>query len=339
MPSSPSNDVSPPEAPQRLFESLQGCSRVLLTGPLEPDGDSVGACLALQRLLHHCGVDVDVGGIPTYRYLWMPGAADMIPDQDLRPDYDAVVVLDGDRHRLTREASAAFARAGVKGIVDHHASTRSDGYTHAWIDPEATSVCEMLYELVVAKHMDIDHDLAALLYVGAIFDTGGFRYSNTTPATHRMAARLLEVGIDHAGICARILLEHREPALRVAGEVYSNAELHLDGTLSIGSLCKATAKRLRLVPGDLEGLVDSLVYTSGVEVAVLLVERAPRLVKASLRSRGRVNVASVAQMLSPSGGGHTKAAGAVIEATLAESRQRVVDVVTPELRSSHAAAG
>jgi len=339
MPSSPSNDEPSPRAPQRLFDALQECERVLLTGPLEPDGDSVGACLALQLLLHRCGVEVDVCGVPAYRYLWMPGATDMVPDREIHPDYDAVVVLDGDRHRLTSEAAAAFAHARVKGIIDHHASTRSDGYTHPWIDREATSVCEMLYDLAVGRHLKIDHDLGVLLYVGAIFDTGGFRYSNTTPATHRMAARLLEVGIDHAAICARILLEHREPALRVAGLVFSNAELHLDGTLSIGTLCTATADHLHLVPGDLEGLVDSLVYTSGVEVAVLLVERGPRLVKASLRSRGRVDVASVAKTLSPSGGGHTKAAGAVIEATLEESRKRVVDVLAPELLGTAAGVG
>jgi phosphoesterase RecJ-like protein len=330
MRSSPSNDATS-EAPQRLFDALQGCDRVLLTGPVEPDGDSVGACLALQLLLHRCGVEVDVGGIPAYRYTWMPGATEMIPDDQLQPDYDAVVVLDGDRHRLTDEASAAFERAPVKGIVDHHASTRSDGYTHPWIERDATSACEMLYDLAMARGLDIDHDLAVLLYVGAIFDTGGFRYSNTTPATHRMAARLLEIGIDHARICALILLEHRAPALRVAGEVFTNAELHLDGTLSIGTLCKATARRLRLIPGDLEGLVDSLVYTTGVEVAALLIEREPGHVKASLRSRGGVDVAAIAQILSPSGGGHTKAAGAVIDGTLHEARQRVVDAVTPAL--------
>ena len=111
-------------APDALLAARQDARRVLLTGPVGPDGDSLGACLALQRILRDRGVACDVTGQVPPRYRWMPGARDIVHDAHLEVDaYDAVVILDGDRHRLPAQADAAFGQAALKGIVDHHAST------------------------------------------------------------------------------------------------------------------------------------------------------------------------------------------------------------------------
>ena len=311
-----------------LLDSLRQAKRVLLTGPVGPDGDSIGACLGLQRILSHFGIPSDVAGEPGYRYAWMPGADGMIPDEDLSDEYDVVVILDGDRHRLTAKAEAAFSNGSVRGIIDHHASTTPDGYTTSWIEPHATSTCEMLYSVLGDWGVELDKELATLLYVGAIFDTGGFRYSNTKPATHQMAAHLLEVGIDHASICARILMDRGASGIRLAGRIFSECVFYLDGALVVGDLSLELAADLGVLTGDLEGLVDTLVHTRGVEVAVLLIQRGPNTVKYSLRSRGRVGVAAVAKSLSDAGGGHRKAAGASIQASMDESRQRVIEAVS-----------
>lgn len=292
---------------------------VLLTGPIGPDGDSIGACLALQRVLRARGRRALVAGRPSYRYRWMPGAEAMVPDERLDDDYAAVVVLDGDRHRLTRPAARAFQNAPIRGLVDHHESTRPDGYTHPWIEPTAASTCSMIHDALARWAVPLDRDLAALLYAGLIFDTGGFRYTNTTPQTHRMAAELLATGIPHADICTRVLAERREAGLRLAGDVFTHTRFALDGQLAIGVASLALQEELGLVDGDLEGIVDALVHVVGVEVAVLLVERRGGAVKLSLRSRGRVNVAEVAAALVPSGGGHAKAAGAVLDTDVARA--------------------
>lgn len=319
----------------QLLHALEGAGRVLLTGPVETDGDSIGACLALQRVLGERGLEVDVVGDVSYRYVGLPGVEAMLRDDDLSLAYDAVVVLDGDRHRLAPRTDVAFAAARVKAIVDHHASTRSDGYTVAWVEGGATSTCEMLYAgLLKRRGITLDADLAALLYVGAIYDTGGFRYSNTTPATHAMAADLLALGIDHADLSTRILMERRESGLRLAGEVFAAAELHVGGRLALGIVPLELAQRVGAVPGDIEGIVDALVHTRGVEVAVLLVERRPDLTKASLRSRGLIDVSRVAQSLSTAGGGHTKAAGASLLGTLDAARERVRDVLAAAIEAA-----
>ncbi|TNE89541.1 MAG: bifunctional oligoribonuclease/PAP phosphatase NrnA [Deltaproteobacteria bacterium] len=313
----------PEQGPVSLLAALEG-RRVLLSGPVGPDGDSLGACLALQHWLRTLGGDADVAAVLPQRYAFLPNAEGIVPDSRVEPGYDAVVVLDGDRHRLAPQVEAAFEAAEVRAIIDHHASTTEDGYTHFWVDGGAVSTCEMLFEAMQAAELPLDADLATMLYVGAIFDTGGFRYSNTRPSTHRMAAALLEAGVDHADIALKVLMERRLSALRLLGDVIADATSYCDGQVLVGRVPLAMAKRRKLRPGDLEGVVDALVHVKGVEVGALLIERRATRVKASLRSAGSLDVAALAAELVPSGGGHAKAAGAVVDCTLAELEERLV---------------
>ena len=291
----------------RLVERAQ---RVLLTGPDDVDGDSLGSSLALARVLRaRFGVEVDVAGEAGPRYAWMPDVEENLGDDQLG-DYDLVVVLDGDRHRLPEGAARAFSEAGARAIVDHHGSTRSDGYDVAVLDPLAASTCEMVLDLADAWGAALDADLATLLYVGILFDTGGFRYSNTSPSTHRAAARLLATGISHADIAIRVLMERSRAGSLLKARLVSEIQFHADGRLALGA-----------GPHDLDGIVEAILYIEGVEMAVLATERGPDKVKLSLRSRGGVDVAALAHQLHPSGGGHAKAAGVVLNESIALVRE------------------
>ncbi len=302
---------------------------VLLTGPVGPDGDSLGACLALQRVLRRFGIHADVAGTPSYRYAWLPGADAMVPDDEVAPSYRSVVILDGDRHRLARQVEAAFDAAEVRGIVDHHLSTRPDGYTHPWLDPNAESTCGMLLGACAPEECDIplDLDLATLLYTGLVFDTGGFRYSNTTPHSHRAAAALLAAGVDHVSVCAKMFAERRAEGVIATGEILTSARWLHEGALCVARATTELQDRLGLADGDLEGVVDMLVHTIGTHVAALLVERADGSVRVSLRSRGEVDVAAVAGSVVATGGGHRKAAGASVKGSLDEVEARIAHAV------------
>lgn len=325
---------APGSAADALLQALlEAPGPVLLTGPVAPDGDSLGACLALARVLRDRGVEVAVTGAPSWRYAWMPGIDALRPDGDLGTSWGAVVVLDGDRLRLEPGARAAFEAAPVRGIVDHHASTRPQGYTHPWIEPTATSTCSMLYEAFLRWGVALDVELATWLYTGLVFDTGGFRYSNTSPATHRTAAHLLEAGAPHVEIFNRVLVERRLAGLRLAGAIFGEVEPVLDGRAVVSEVPLALARRHEVVDGDLDGIVDALLHVRGVEVAVLLIERPDGSVKYSLRSRGGVDVAKLAAALAPSGGGHAKAAGAQIHASVPEARARVLALLREALGS------
>lgn len=302
-----------------LLELVRQSGSVLLTGPEGPDGDSIGACLALQSALRHLvpGVRVDVAGDPGFRYAWMPGAAEMVPDAAVGA-YDGVVVLDGDRRRLLPPVDKAFRAARWTGLVDHHRSTDVGGYTWWLFDPGAESTCVMIRGLLGEWGVALDAENSAQIYAGLIFDTGGFRYSNTRASSHRVAAELLETGIDHAAIMMKVLVERRLSGLKLLARMLTEAQFWADGRIAVATYTLAMAAELGASELDVEGVVDALQHTAGVDLAVVLVERAPAKVKVSLRSRGAVDVSVLAKRLNDGGGGHAKAAGAMLFAPLAE---------------------
>ncbi len=310
----------------KLDALLAGAQSVLLTGPVDPDGDSVGACLGLARLIRarHGQARVAVAGDPGLRYSMLPDAAGMLLDADIVPDWNVVIVMDGDKSRLTLEVDAAFKAANKRVIVDHHGTTTSEGYDLAILSPQTESTCGMVMEILDAWQGTLDPDLAKLLYAGVIFDTGGFRYSNTKPSTHRMAARLLETGIEHDLIAVAVLMERRAQGLQLSARVQSNMELHHQGRVSCGVITQALLQELGANSTDVEGIVESLLYLQGVQVSALLTERAPGVTKLSFRSRGQVDVAQLARSLTTRGGGHQRAAGATLMMGLDEGKDSVL---------------
>ena len=314
-------DLSTPSAISTFSAAFRDVIRpeerrsVLVTGPADPDGDSIGAALALAWALRRQGVtDVTVSGTPSARYAWLPGAAEMVPDQQVREHYDVVIVVDGDRHRLHPRVARAFASATARVIVDHHLSTRPVGYELSLIVPNAASTCDLVLALLEHWQLELDEEVATVLYTGLIFDTGGFRHPNTLPATFDLAARLLEVGIDHSAITIRVLHERRPPGMRLLGRALFTAAL--EGELVWSVVRLSDLEQAEGVYTDIEGIVDQLLLTEGAELACLVVERAPRRVKLSLRSRARVDVSHLARTLNPDGGGHRRAAGVELPTTI-----------------------
>jgi phosphoesterase RecJ-like protein len=301
----------------KLRELAENARRVLLTGPTGADGDSIGATLALARGIRALGVqEVLVAANTPLRYRWMQDAERIVPNAKVQGSFDLVIVMDGDRHRLAPKVLKAFEGARHKVVVDHHRTTTSDGYDLAIVDATAPATCTQVLAILDSWGIPLDAAIAEHLYVGLIYDTGGFRYSNTQPDTHRDAARLLATGIDHAGISSRVLMEVRPAGLALKAAVLSSVRFHAQGQLVIGVCSLETLADCEATTGDLDGIVESLLYVQGAEMCVLVVERDADSVKLSLRAKGDVNVAALAKRLDPGGGGHAKAAGVVINQSL-----------------------
>lgn len=311
-PCSPQTDMT--GSPAALFEALARAPSVLLTGPVGADGDSLGATLALAHVLARHGVTADVTGATGRRYGFLPGAEDLLEDDAVAERAEAspwhtVVVMDGDRDRLPPGVERAWRAASVRAVVDHHKSTTTEGYDLAWIEPGATSTCHMLLAALRERGEALDPTLATLLHVGTVFDTGGFRFENTTPDVLRSAAELVEAGARHVDITTHVLMERSWSGLQALARVIAGARRLAGGRLAIGEIPRSLIEELDLAPEDLEGIVDRLLFTRDTQVAALLIERDGHI-KVSLRSRGDVDVAALAARLSPTGGGHRKAAGA-----------------------------
>jgi bifunctional oligoribonuclease and PAP phosphatase NrnA len=325
--------ASPADA---LLALVLAARRILLTGPIDPDGDSIGACLALARLIRGVSsAEVDVVGEPAPRYQWMPDVGTMLRDDQVAARYDLAVVLDGDRTRLPPQVSRAFEASAQRAIIDHHRSTVTDGYHLAWLDRTSASTTAMVHDLVAAWGLTLDCDLAALLYAGLVFDTGGFRHSNTTPATLRRAADLLETGIDNSSIAVAVLLERRPEGLRLMAETLAGARLMGGGRANVAVIRLADLARCGADKGDVEGIIESLLYVYGVDVACLVVERSDDntnpLTRLSLRSRSDVDVSLLARDAAPGGGGHARAAGAALKQSLTQVMERLPGLIDTAL--------
>ncbi len=309
-----------------LRQALIDAGTVLLTGPMDPDGDSIGACLALARAANlFSDATVHVAGEANYRYAWMPDAGSLRTDADLLDAYDMVVVMDGDRGRLTPRVTALFEGAATTALVDHHQSSSSDGYDIVLLNPTSPSTCEMVHTVFEGWGVGLDREMATHLYTGIIFDTGGFKHENTQPETHRLAAQLLDHGVEPAPVHAKVLHERTAAGLRLLGEVLGAATFYGDGSVVVGVMTREAMNRLGVQSGDAEGVVDALLNTAGVEVAVLAKE-AGNAVKLSFRSKVRVNVAAIARDFA-GGGGHVRAAGGRFEG----STERLLSELPPIL--------
>lgn len=300
--------------PHAITRAVAAARVILLTTP-DLDGDAVGSIVALARALtlRWPGRRVIIGvdePLPTrYASLADPGlfqVAPALPDAPI----DLALVLDGDPSRL-RAVAPFYASARLRGLVDHHKSSVHADVDIDFLDPHCSSTAEMVLRLCDHWGVPLDHELAEAIWAGMTFDTSVFRYRLTRPATLRAAARLLETGIDHARIVEQVLLSQSAAKVRLRGEMIHRMKIEADGRLAWAALDAETVDG-----AETGGLVDDLVFVEGVEIGALIVDRGDGRIKLSLRSRGGVDVSTVARGLSPKGGGHARAAGATLSGPL-----------------------
>lgn len=296
---------------KKFDEMLQDvCGTVGIAGHIRPDGDCVGAVLALQSYVKtirpDLTVEVYLQSVPE-RFQIVPGVDTIRTSIEEGKCYDLFFALDcGDTDRLG-EAQAYFATARRTVCVDHHIS--NVGYAQEnYIKPDIGSTCEVLY-----LHMNkesVTKTTATCLYLGMAHDTGMFQYANTTPQTLRIAADLLEYGINHTEIVAKTFYEKTYVQTHVLGRALMESIQIFDGRCVVSVLKQREMRFYGITGEDLEGIVNQLLQIKGMEVAIFLYEVEPDTFKVSMRSRAVVDVAKVA--LEFGGGGHMRAAGCTI---------------------------
>jgi phosphoesterase RecJ-like protein len=183
----------------------------------------------------------------------------------------------------------------------------------------------MVYELIRAWGLPISREIALCLYTTLLTETGSFRYSNTKPATLRMAADLLECGVDPAQVSQALYDRNSPGRLKLLGELLSGMERHASGKIAWVTVTQAIFRATGTTAEDTDEMVNYPRSLKGVEVAVLFREVTPTQYKVSLRSQGRVNVANVAEQFG--GGGHRNAAGCTVQGDLAGVKSRVIGLV------------
>ncbi len=312
-----------------MADAVQAAGRILLTTHVNADGDGIGSEVALVYLLRALGRRVFIANptpIPErYRFLVDPiaehdrsaAAAQAVKDADL------FLVLDiADLGRLGGLAEAIRQRGVLTACVDHHLSpgTLPDG--PRLVDAEASATAELVYDLAVSVGWPIETDVARALYVGCLTDTGGFRFGNTRPRVLRVAASLLEAGVDPERVYETVYATAPVGRIRLTSEVLETLEVDTPIGLSWVTVPAGAIERHGVTADDLDGLVEFARSIQGTRLALLFRTLANGRVKVSFRSVGDFDVAVFARQFG--GGGHAKASGASIAGTLDEVKARVL---------------
>ena len=309
-----------------LMEFLRGRKRVLVTSHARPDGDAIGSSLAMAGILEQLGHTVEVllaDPVPEI-YKTMPCVERIRHASEPASDPDAIVILECD----------SVERTGLQGLdgyplinIDHHESGR-DYATFNWIDPKACAVAELVYRFAVASGAEITPSIAACLYTALLSDTGSFTYPLTTSDTFEMAHDLTLKGANPSQIARDIFFTSPLSKIKLLGAALSNMEC--DRRIAWSWVTQADMDRAHAIPEDCEGVVNHLISIAGVESAVFFRELPGETqFRLSIRSKGEVNVAVVAEAFG--GGGHRTASGCTMEGPLPLATDRVLAELRKQL--------
>ena len=317
---------------KNISEVLEGVKTIGIGGHVRPDGDCVGSCMALYLYIRTYFPDVDVSV-----YLDHPkpifGHIDHIDDIKTEVEegieFDLFITCDVSARDRLAVAGDAFDHAAKTVCIDHHVS--NDAFAELnYIRPEASSTSELVYTLL--EDEKISKACAEALYMGIAHDTGVFQYSCTSPETMEAAAQLLRKGIDGSEIIEKTYFEKTYIQNQILGRALLESMLVLEKQVVVSVVSRKEMEFFEAVPSDLEGIVAQLRQTKGVEVAIFLHETDTREYKVSLRSKGKVNVSSIAQYFG--GGGHVRAAGVTMKGSAHDVINNLLRQITLQLKEA-----
>jgi phosphoesterase RecJ-like protein len=299
----------------QVLAELRAADKLVVVTHETPDGDALGSLIAMQRVLVALGKEsamfIDASEFPLpqeYQFLPLPGLVKAPPD-----DLERRTIVFLDCGNLERNPAEAFRRPGahILNIDHHHDNTRFGTVNH--VVPEASCTAEIVWDLMPGLGVALTAEVAEALYVGLITDTGRFMYQNTTAQAHRMAAELIEAGVDVHEIYRRVYEGVPYGKLALLARGLAKVERYDNGRLTVTELSKSDFVESGAEESYSEGVVDHLRAVQGTAVAALVRDRMGdtddgRLRKVSLRSSDeRVDVSRIAR--AQGGGGHRQAAG------------------------------
>lgn len=308
-----------------LENALAGASRIAILGHIHPDGDCIGSVLGLYNYLTDNMPEKTVDAYldhPSEKFSYLRLFDRALQDPDPEKRYDLCISLDAsDRERLG-DYGVSFDTAARTLCIDHH-RTNTMFADENLVQGERSSCCEVLYELL--EEEKISQGTAECLYTGIIHDTGVLRYGSTSARTMEIAGILMEKGIDFTTIIDDSFYRRTFTQNRILGCALLKSRLYLDGKCVTSELTMQNIEDYGADSKDLDGIIDQLRITAGVECAVFVYEKEPGVCKVSLRSNKYLDVSAIAQSFG--GGGHIRAAGCTIEGSTGEVLEEVVAMV------------
>ena len=307
-----------------VLRNIEQRKHFVLTSHARPDGDAIGSALACGQILRLLGKEAEVvlhDPVPRI-YQPLPFADRVVQANHVNGRYEAAILLECDSVQRTR----------LEGLenqflisIDHHASGRPFAHVN-WIDPRAAATAELVHQLAKAAGVKISREIATCLYTALLTDTGSFMFKGTNEQTFALARELVLAGADPAQCAQNIYFAHSTAKMRLLGAALSN--LHREGPLAWIWVTREQMERTHAKEEDCEGIVNYALSIQDVEVAAFFREIPDGRYRVSLRSKGKLNVAEIAERFG--GGGHECASGLSIDGPLSVAVARVMREIRPE---------
>ena len=307
----------------QVLQEIRGRRRLIVTSHARPDGDGIGSALACAQILRRMSKQADVvmhDGVPRI-YQSLPFADRVIHTEGVPPN-DGVIILECD----------SIKRTLLNGLedcflinIDHHATGKNFAQVN-WIDSSAMATAELIYRMARLAGVPIDADIATCLYTAIMTDTGSFMFEGTNEHTFAVARELVLAGADPAHCARNIYFGHSTAKLRLLGAALAN--LHRQGAVAWIWVTKDEMERFGAREEDCEGLVNYALSIGDVQVAIFFRELPDARWRVSLRSKGEINVATVAEHFG--GGGHKCASGCSLDGPMGVAVSRIIDRLQSE---------
>ena len=308
---------------REVLDQIGQRSRFVLTSHARPDGDAIGSALACGQILRLLGKQAEVilhDPVPRI-YQPLPFADRVVETDRVNGSYEAAIILECDSIQRTR----------LEGLedqflinIDHHTSGRHFAQVN-WIDPHAIATAEMVYRLAKEAGAKISPEIATCLYTALMTDTGSFMFKGTGERTFALARELALAGADPFQCARNIYFAHSTEKMRLLGAALSN--LNREGPLAWIWVTRDQMERTEAKEEDCEGIVNYALSIQDVEVAAFFRELPDGRYRVSLRSKGRLNVAEIAERFG--GGGHECASGCSMDGPLSMAVARVLGLIRP----------
>lgn len=315
-----------------IASELKEVQTIAIAGHIKPDGDCVGSCLGLYHYIkdNFPGKEVTVF-LDSFQevFLFLNGSKEVKSAEGIEETFDLFFAMDsGDKERLGN-AGKLYQNAKKTVCIDHHISNSEYAMENV-VEPEASSTCEVLYGLLEPDK--ISKSCAEAIYMGIVHDTGVFQYSNSSPKTMRIAAVLMEKGIDFAEIIKKTFYEKTYVQNQILGRALLESMLFLDGRCIVSVLHHKDMEFYGVTSKDLEGIVSQLKLTKGVEVSLFMHEVKNQEFKVSMRSGDIVDVSQIALYFG--GGGHKKAAGCTMQGSMHDVINNIAKHIEKQLQEN-----
>lgn len=319
------------KVPPPLVRLLLERSRFLITSHLKPDGDAIGSQLALSAILARLGKETVIQNetpVPE-NFRFLPGSGEITLPGPLPFEPEAAVILDSPHAGRAGAVGKHFPSVPELVNIDHHVSNTGWGDV-AWVEPEGSSVGEMIYYLLEPLGVKLDREIAEAIYVAVLTDMGKFQYMVTPESgarIFRLAARLVETGLVPYEIYKKVYNLYSVTPLKFLGRALDNLEFAADGQIAFIRVGREMLERYNDGSDITENLIAYPRDIISTRVAMIFTELAGGRVKVSFRSKepDLIDVNRIASRFG--GGGHPAAAGAELAGDLEGAVSRVIAAV------------